>query len=175
MAEQRIITDEDSNAYLERYFGKGAYPCFPDSNWTTDRLIMATANIDEYASVEVESGESYSLAQLTRWCTPRQKQVVRVARDCAKVAALFGRTDWQAMLAAQLGVTQPAVSRILRRIDERVCARRAELGSRDPLPATWAEWRREMRRKQMLVYHRPPRGWISAYLHEQRWRRRRGR
>lgn len=173
MAEQQIITDEESNAYLEHYYGRGEYPCYPEEVLTAEKLIVTTAYIDEYTDARQAPGESHSLAQLTRYCTARQKQVIRLARDSVREADRLGRSDWQAFLAERLGVGQPAVSRVLTRATERIQARRVELSSREPMPSTWAQWRRMIRQQQMLVYHRPPRGWISAYLHEQRWMRRR--
>lgn len=167
------ITDDDADRLIEAHggFGRGRYPCYTEADLSAMERVIYTDRIDEYTEVEVSpSGASLTLAELTRWCTPHQKRVIRAARAAVRDARHSGRTDWQRLLAELLGVRQPAVSRILQRIDDRIEARRAALLSREPSALGRRLWHEEQASKRRQVYRRPVRGWVSAYLHDRRRR-----
>ena len=133
-----------------------------DRQW---RGISTTEHIEEVAEAVVDE-ERYS-GHCDAGLTRRQREVLRCARLCRRRARAEGRS-LVVVIAEELGVRRHTAWEIMQRIRQRMDARRR---TAEPPPWVMWSWRDEIRTKQRLIYRRPKRGWLSAYL----WARRRGR
>lgn len=134
-----------------------------DAQW---RNITTTEHIEAVAEAVLDSPTS--TGHVDAGLTRRQAEVLRCARLCRRRARTEGRS-LVVIVAEELGIRRHAAWYIMRRIQDRIEARR-----RNAEPPTWvlALWQSEVRRKQRLVYRRPQRGWISAYCwSRKRWKK----
>lgn len=100
--------------------------------------------------------------------TRRQREVLRCARLCRRRARTEGRS-LVVVVAEEIGVSRRAAYYMMNRIRERIQARRWRQE-----PSAWVIrlWADEIKHKQRMIYRRPKRGWISAYLYGRRRARR---
>lgn len=94
--------------------------------------------------------------------TTRQRLAVRLMRRLGK----------QHLVAAEMQVQRPAISRLLVRAYLRIQAVYPELQARTPTAIGEWLWREEQALKKRQIYRRPSKHWVSVYEHQRRRRER---